>query len=69
MKYRYFFIAIFLILSNSYKCFSQTVIIEGKVKGIPANKVYLVDAYRFKTKLDSSEYKNGLFKFTLKKKY
>ncbi|WP_293943846.1 MULTISPECIES: TlpA disulfide reductase family protein [unclassified Sphingobacterium] len=41
-------------------------VIEGEVIGIPSSKLYLVDAYQWRNKLDSAEYKEGKFKFVIK---
>lgn len=39
--------------------------IIGEVTGIPADKVYLIDAYDSKKRVDSTDYKNGKFEFII----
>lgn len=50
-----------------YTCSLQkpdgTIIIKGVVNNIPAEKVYLTDAYRWEVFLDSADYKNDTFSF------
>lgn len=60
-----------LILLNAFLLYSCTetrrskMIITGHVKNIPANRIYLTDAYQWSVFLDSSRYENDKFKFTL----
>ena len=42
------------------------IILEGRVKNIPDGKVYLTDAYKWRTPVDSTESKNGHFIFIVK---
>lgn len=44
------------------------IIILGNVLNIPAKKLYLVNAYKWKTFLDSTTYKDGRFSFKYKPK-
>lgn len=42
------------------------IVIKGEIANIPAGKIYLVNAYRWKSFLDSAVYSNGSFTFTIK---
>lgn len=46
----------------------KDIIIIGNVLNIPAKKVYLANAYKWKTFLDSASYKDGRFTFKYKPK-
>ena len=64
-------ITYFLLLSAFFSCKeakannADTIIIKGTVKGIPATKLYLTDAYEWQKNLDSADYKNDTFTFRL----
>jgi len=44
---------------------TANIIIEGNVSGLPDGKLYLVEARKWKTPLDSAECKNGRFVFRI----
>ncbi|HSN60010.1 MAG TPA: hypothetical protein VLR49_03685, partial [Ferruginibacter sp.] len=56
-------ISILIISCKNEKKEYLNVIITGNVKGIPATKIYLTDAYNAKNILDSSDYINDKFSF------
>jgi len=67
---RYFITSIFLLLLILPSCLSKkektaNIIIEGNVSGLPDGKLYLVEARKWKTPLDSAECKNGRFVFRI----
>ena len=53
-------------MSCSLKRENKVITIVGRVKNIPAKKVYLTDAYNWKILLDSADYKNDTFSFHIK---
>lgn len=57
-----------LLLSSCLLKQSDTIIVRGNVKNIPATKLYLTDAYRWQIFLDSAEYKNDTFSFHINPK-
>ena len=57
---------LFFFISCSSKKNLHEIIISGVIKGIPARMVYLSDAYKWDTFLDSAEYKNDSFLFNYK---
>ena len=59
------FISVFFLLSCS-KRESSRILISGKVKNIPAKKLYLTDAYDWQVFLDSTSYVHNEFKFNYK---
>lgn len=67
---RYFITSIFLLLLLFPSCHSKKeknadIIIEGNVSGLPDGKLYLVEAKKWKTPLDSAECKDGRFEFRI----
>ena len=50
----------------SFKQPNDIIIVKGRVKNIPAKKVYLTDAYNWQAFLDSANYKNDTFSFHIK---
>lgn len=61
----YSFIAC-LIFSCSEKSKKTTIIIEGNITGLPDTKLYLVEAKKWKTPVDSADCVNGHFVFHVK---
>lgn len=62
---------IFLILITAFSCSHDKkepadLIIEGNVAGLPDTKLYLVEAKKWRTPLDSAECKNGRFVFRIR---
>lgn len=67
---RYFIVSICLLLLLFPSCHSKKektadIIIEGNVSGLPDGKLYLVEARKWKTPLDSAACKDGKFEFRI----
>jgi hypothetical protein len=62
------FISCLILVSCAFKNPSESIVIRGIVKNIPADKVYLTDAYYWKDLQDSADYVNDNFSFQLNKK-
>ena len=62
-----FFLLIAVIsCTNKHRRTSENITIEGHVKNIPDGMIYLGDANKWKTPLDSTECHDGHFVFTIK---
>ncbi len=60
---RLLLLSLFFLLACHSRRDNDKIIIEGKVAGIPAEKVYLTDAYQWKLFIDSATYSDGKFVF------
>ena len=67
MRFFLFVLCVMIISScSNRKETSPDIIIEGNVSGIPDGKLYLVEAKKWKTPLDSAECKDGQFVFRIR---
>jgi len=66
MRFFLFVLVAILFSCSSKKEKPADIIIKGNVSGLPDGKLYLVEAKKWKTALDSAECKNGQFVFRLR---
>jgi len=67
MRFFLFVLSVMILSScSSKKETAPDIIIEGKASGIPDGKLYLAEAKKWKTPLDSAECKDGQFVFRIR---
>lgn len=63
-----FFIVIHMfscVVKDSIQINNNEIILVGDIKNLPANKIYLTDAYNWEILLDSAIVTNNKFKFSI----
>lgn len=66
MRFFLFVLCVIVFSCHSKKEKTADIIIEGNVSGLPDGKLYLVEAKKWKTPLDSAACKDGKFEFRIK---